>query len=311
MLYFRGCSARIKLNEIADSTEKLLRLFNIKFDLLDNEKCCGSVLLRTGLENESKELIKENISTFKGKTILVSCAGCYNTLKHDYKRLFNLDIEVIHVSQFFNNLLNEILFESKINNKLNCNEFSFNNKSNINYNINSNINSNINFYIDPNFFSILSSNLKESKLEIFKKDNSNKLDIFKYNPDFKTVTYHDPCHLGRHSGIYDAPRELIKKFANIKEMASNKENALCCGAGGGVKSGYDDLSNKMASNRIKEAEDTGVDTIVTGCPFCKLNLKENSNLNVLDLSEFVYRNITQFYDDFLIKQEYNNKNNIK
>ncbi|MHA2288683.1 MAG: (Fe-S)-binding protein [Promethearchaeota archaeon] len=106
------------------------------------------------------------------------------------------------------------------------------------------------------------------------------------------VTYHDPCHSGRHVGLYEAPREILKKIANLKEMRAIKQSANCCGAGGGVKKGFPELALKIASSRIKEAEETGAEFVVSICPFCYRNLtdaitKTGSNLKMVDLMELV------------------------
>ena len=74
-------------------------------------------------------------------------------------------------------------------------------------------------------------------------------------------------------------------------MPHIKDNALCCGSGGGVKSAYGDLSNDIAKTRMDEAKETNADLLVTACPFCKLNLSSNSDMEVLDLSEFIYNNL--------------------
>ena len=94
MLYFRGCTAREKLTSIQDATEKLLKLAGVDYHVLDEEKCCGSVLLRTGFLKEAKEQIEKNTEILKGETIITSCAGCYKTLTEDYEGL-----DVIHISQ--------------------------------------------------------------------------------------------------------------------------------------------------------------------------------------------------------------------
>ena len=77
LLYFRGCTAREKLNSISDDTESLLKLFNIDYETLDDEKCCGSVLLRTGFKEDAIDQMEKTYADLNGKTILTSCAGCY------------------------------------------------------------------------------------------------------------------------------------------------------------------------------------------------------------------------------------------
>ena len=105
--------------------------------------------------------------------------------------------------------------------------------------------------------------------------------------DFK-VTYHDSCHLGRHMEIFDDPRSVIESVADLVEMENNRENSLCCGAGGGVKSAYPKIADEMAKSRIGQAKDTECEILITACPFCKLNL-ENDEMEVLDLTEFLVK----------------------
>ena len=225
LLYFRGCTAREKLNSISKATERILKAAKINYETLEDEQCCGSVLLRTGFVDDAIEQMKGNLKDFEGKTIVTSCSGCYKTLKEDYKKYLGVDLKVIHISQ----LLEQLIKENRIN--------------------------------------------------------------LKGNKDL-SVTYHDSCHLGRHAGEYEAPRNVIQSISNLVEMENNKENARCCGSGGGVKSAYGELSNSIAQLRIKEAEDTDADLVVSACPFCKLNLSQNSdNLEILDLSEFVLEHL--------------------
>ena len=108
------------------------------------------------------------------------------------------------------------------------------------------------------------------------------------------VAYHDPCHLGRHAGLYLPPRNVLKAIPGIElvEMPRTMQNAWCCGAGGGVKSGYPDWSVEIAYERVKEAEKLGVDAIVSACPFCWRNLddaikKYGSNLKMYDVIQLV------------------------
>lgn len=92
----------------------------------------------------------------------------------------------------------------------------------------------------------------------------------------KTVTYHDPCHLGRHVGVYDAPRFVLEHIPGVKfvEMDRVKEFQRCCGAGGGVKAGLPDLALSVAESRVKDALDTNADILSSACPFCKRNLMD-------------------------------------
>lgn len=215
MLYFRGCTAREKETSIQKATEKLLNLAGVDYHILEDEKCCGSVLLRTGFFNEAQRQIEKNTEVLKGEKIITSCAGCYKTLKEDYEGL-----DVIHISQ----LLDELIRDGKLN-------------------------------------------LEKGELD---------------------VTYHDSCHLARHMEVFDEPRNVIGALANLVEMENNRENSLCCGAGGGVKSAYPEIATQMAKTRIGQAMDTGCKTLVTACPFCKLNLS-NDELEVLDLTEFLVK----------------------
>ena len=215
MLYFRGCTAREKETSIQDATEKILISAGVDYHILDDEKCCGSVLLRTGFKNEAKEQMEKNAEVFKDQKVLTSCAGCYKTLKDDYD-----GIDVIHISQLLDDLI------------------------------------------------------KEGKLKPTKNDFD--------------VTYHDSCHLARHCNVFDEPRDVIKSAANLVEMENIRENSLCCGAGGGVKSAYPEIADQMATSRLSQAKQTGCETLITSCPFCKLNL-ENDEIEVLDLTEFLVK----------------------
>jgi heterodisulfide reductase subunit D len=109
-----------------------------------------------------------------------------------------------------------------------------------------------------------------------------------------TVTYHDPCHLGRHAEVYEAPRRVIEAVENVTlvEMETNKRYAHCCGSGGGVKGSFGELADDVAANRIIEANETGASILVTACPFCHRGLEDGaksieSNLPVVDLTEFI------------------------
>ncbi len=108
----------------------------------------------------------------------------------------------------------------------------------------------------------------------------------------KTVVYHDPCELGRDTQTYDEPRKILAAIPGLEvvEFYSTKEQTWCCGGGGGVK-GFDfDLSVEIATDKVKQANDVGADTIVSACPSCKTNITDGiksvgSDLDMLDVLE--------------------------
>ena len=113
----------------------------------------------------------------------------------------------------------------------------------------------------------------------------------------RKVTYHDPCHIGRHMKIYDAPRKLIKMIpeATFVEMKENKDLARCCGGGGGVRSADPAAAQRIASRRVKSASEVA-DLLVTSCPFCVTNLRYGNELVKADVE---VRDIAEVVDDLL------------
>jgi heterodisulfide reductase subunit D len=99
------------------------------------------------------------------------------------------------------------------------------------------------------------------------------------------VTYHDPCHLGRYSGLYDEPRRILEAIPGVElvEMSRSREKSWCCGAGAGVKTTYPDFALWIGQERVKEAAETGAEALVTACPFCEGNLKDSMKAAGLDL----------------------------
>ncbi len=108
------------------------------------------------------------------------------------------------------------------------------------------------------------------------------------------VTYHDPCHLGRHAGVFEEPREVIQKIPGVElvEMPRNRKGSRCCGAGGGFKSAYNDAAVNIAAERVREAVATGAEVLATTCPFCVVNLqagakKIGAKIRVVDISQLL------------------------
>ena len=89
------------------------------------------------------------------------------------------------------------------------------------------------------------------------------------------ITYHDPCYLGRHNKVYEAPRELIgASGAKLTEMPRHADRGLCCGAGGARMWMEEHIGKRVNHERVEEALDTGASKIATGCPFCRVMITD-------------------------------------
>jgi len=118
----------------------------------------------------------------------------------------------------------------------------------------------------------------------------------------KTVTYQDPCYLGRHNNIYESPRHVLNSIPGLKlvEMEQNRHLAMCCGGGGGLI--WQDIKpeHRFSFTRVKEAVATGADTLATACYFCLLMFEEavtvlgmQETLQVRDIAELVAEAISE------------------
>jgi Fe-S oxidoreductase len=92
----------------------------------------------------------------------------------------------------------------------------------------------------------------------------------------RSITYHDPCYIGRHNGVYSPPRELLQILpgAELVEMERNSEKSFCCGAGGARMWMEENIGERINVNRTNEAVGTGADQIAVGCPFCRVMLSD-------------------------------------
>ncbi len=103
------------------------------------------------------------------------------------------------------------------------------------------------------------------------------------------ITYHDPCHLGRHMGVYEEPRILLQQMfpKSFREMSRNREKSWCCGGGAVVFPYLTQYSLEIAGRRIKEAVDTGVNMIITTCPTCINVLKIPARKHKIDVKNLL------------------------
>ena len=239
-LYFVGClpyfdtlfaDLKVDTLNIAKSSVKILNYFDIKPQVLANEKCCGHDMFWNGDMETFELLARSNLELFEksgAKNILTSCPECYRTLKLEYPKYFGKQkYTVYHISEF----LEEKLEDKKI-----------------------------------------------------------------IKADTHKATFHDPCRLGRHMGIYDAPRNVLNRMDNIElvEMRHNRKRATCCGVSGWKNCSQ--VSKKIQKNRLKEAQATGAEIMITSCAKCKIHftcalqdesLRAEVSFQIKDLAEVV------------------------
>jgi heterodisulfide reductase subunit D len=116
----------------------------------------------------------------------------------------------------------------------------------------------------------------------------------------EVVTYHDPCDLGRKSGVYDAPREVLSRIPGLefREMAACGENALCCGGGGDVEVADPEVTMGVAGQRLAQVQDTAAKYVLSSCQQCKRTLQEGARQNkvrvrAMDITELVWKSVSE------------------
>lgn len=116
----------------------------------------------------------------------------------------------------------------------------------------------------------------------------------------KKITYHDPCYLGRHNGIFDAPRDVLKRIpgAELTEMEECRENSFCCGGGGGRIWMETPKGERFADLRLNQAIDVGAEVLVTSCPYCITNFTDSS-LGMEDGQAMEIKDITEIVQEVI------------
>jgi Fe-S oxidoreductase len=134
-------------------------------------------------------------------------------------------------------------------------------------------------------------NIKENNLSFNPLDDSEK---------DKVYTFHDPCYLGRHNEVYDAPRDVMDAIPGLKrvEMSRCRDRSFCCGGGGLMLFYEPEEEQRMGVLRVEMAKEAGANVIVTGCPFCLVNMEDaikvaglEGQMEAIDLSELIARQL--------------------
>jgi heterodisulfide reductase subunit D len=237
-LYFVGCLPYFEQMfansiTIANSTLKILNFFDVRPQMLANEKCCGHDALWMGDRATFMRLAKNNLDqlTASGaRTIITACPECYRTLHLDYTAYFGKQpFEVVHISEFFQR------------------------------------------------------QMAETKHKIKPRDAI-------------PVTYQDPCRLGRHLGIYEEPRMILRDLLQLPyaEMAHHHSRAICCGVSNW--SNCSQMTKEIQLQRLNEARQSGAELLVTACPKCKIHfecaqknmqLEQEKYLEIKDITEVI------------------------
>jgi len=155
---------------------------------------------------------------------------------------------------------------------------------------------------DPHAFNALKHDYKDVppvehiSQVIARAVRSGKLALKQVENGQNTYTYHDPCYLGRHNGVYDDPREVLDAIPGLKrvEMSRSRDRSFCCG-GGGLMLFYEPKEDqRMGQVRVKMASEAGANVIVTACPFCLVNIEDGikvagleGKMTAIDLAELV------------------------
>ncbi len=266
-VYFAGCNSAYRQPELAQATVRILKAAGVEFMVMDpDEWCCGNSLYTTGQADLAKVQAEHNIMAIErsgATTVVTSCAECYKTLKVDYPKMLrkstaDMGFRVVHLVELVDQLI------------------------------------------------------KEERLKLV-----NRVDM--------RIAYHDPCNLARLSepwvhwegkrveygkleppkefrrgtnGIYQPPRDILSAIPGVEliEFERMRENALCCGAGGGVRDAFKDFALWTGDERLEEAKAVGTEAVVSCCPYCKENLSEaadirKENIRVYDITEVILKAI--------------------
>ena len=219
LLFFTGCMGHLT-PKTKDAMVEILEASGDKYWFMDADGgiCCGRPLKLAGQLEAAKQLVDKNrllIQQSGAKKLVTSCPICYKSFKEDY----NLSIEVLHHTEYINQLI------------------------------------------------------AEKKITIKKQD-------------FVTV-FHDPCELGRGSGIYQQPRDILSGISTLKTSKQEGEKALCCGGSLANTTLPSSKKREIATQTMKILTENHPDVVATACPLCKKTLSVSKDAPVVDIAELV------------------------
>ncbi|HEY2195344.1 MAG TPA: 4Fe-4S dicluster domain-containing protein [Actinomycetospora sp.] len=295
-LFFIGCAGAFDDNakKTVRATAELLHIAGVDYVVLGKEESCtGDPARRSGNEflfqmmaMQTKEMLD---SVFEGRgpgtrKIVTTCPHCMNTLGREYPQLDG-HYEVVHHTQ----LLNQLVREKKLvpvapePSPVPTAKLDIRPSTNLQYHGPHNDGTEPGL-VKANGHSTGShpeDQAAPAAVALAEKDgsssngHSNRPSSGHGGSGPKTVTYHDPCYLGRHNEVYTPPRELVEAAgAVLKEMPRHADRALCCGAGGARMWMEENIGKRINMERVDEAISTEPDTIATGCPFCRVMLTD-------------------------------------
>lgn len=235
ILYFVGSmgSYDLRSRKVTKAFVRLMNEAGVRFAILGNEeKNSGDTPRRLGNEMLFQQLCMENIETFQKygvKRIVTTCPHTYNTLKNEYPDFGLEGVEVLHHTEFLEQLVREGRLKPKYEVK-------------------------------------------------------------------ERITYHDSCYLGRYNEIYDAPRNVLKAIPGVElaEMERNRQNGMCCGAGGGMMWMEETVGKRVNIARTEQALAVSPTMISSACPYCLtmmedgIKMKEaESQVKARDIAEIL------------------------